>query len=363
MDFVVGVGAFIGALLGLIEALWLAGGPAGWSGLGWALLTVVLLYAIFGAALAPLFSLLWRRLPFHTLHGLRFEAAAYGILFGSALLLIDINRLMPAGALEMKSLILDTLVLACEVVILAVIVLAFRARASGQITYRSSARVTLGYGICTALVLAATGVNAWIDSEKGSPLAHAAILEAPGKWEVPPAGAQNPSNSFQAGAGPVAHPGHPKLVVIGLDGATWSLMQPLIERGRLPNIAALLSTGIGGALRSTQDSFSPIVWTTLFTGKVPAKHGIDAIQRARSVNRNVHALWNILSDHDETLLAGNVPGTYPAEPIRGAMFSGFPNENETGNNLGYVFSTRSRSQWDRLSGVTVGRLDSSTHQL
>jgi len=361
--FLIGIGAFVGAFLGLIEALWLSGGPAGWSGLGPALLTIVLSYAVLGAIAAPPFSLAWRHLPVQMRRGPRFEGMVFGLVFASALLLIDINRSLPAAALESKSLIADGLIACCDVAILAVLFLSFRVKNARRAVRRKRMRVPIAAAICTGLLLAVAGANAWVESGKGSPIARAALIRAPRTWEIPPAGAHESAGPPGENGIAAAHPTHPKLVVIGLDGATWSLMQPLIERGRLPNLAALLASGIGGVLRSSEDSFSPIVWTTLFTGKLPAKHGIDTIHATWSVNRTVRALWSILSDHDETLITGNVPGTYPAEPIHGAMFSGFPSKTETGNTLGYVFSTRPRTQWDRLSGVSVMQLDRSIDTL
>jgi predicted AlkP superfamily phosphohydrolase/phosphomutase len=322
----------------------------------------VLLYAIAGAALAPLFSLVWRRLPIHRSGGLRLEGAVFALLFGSALLAVDINRFMPAGALEAKSLIADGIVAACGVIILAVLLLFSRGTRFERTIRPPRRRVPLAGALCAGLVLAGTGANAWMESGKGSPIARTATMKAAPTWEFPLPGGDGAVEPGDANELPAAHPTRPKLVVIGLDGATWSLMQPLMERGRLPNLTSLLARGVGGVLRSTEDSFSPIVWTTLFTGKVPAKHGIDRMRNTLSVNRRVHALWDVLSEHEQTLLVANVPGTFPAEAIRGTMLAGFPNESETGNNLGYVYTTRPTSQWDRLSGLRIESLGlAATH--
>ncbi|HSE83138.1 MAG TPA: alkaline phosphatase family protein [Thermodesulfobacteriota bacterium] len=65
-----------------------------------------------------------------------------------------------------------------------------------------------------------------------------------------------------------------EVFIFGVDAATWSVIDPLIEKGRLPNIAELKSEGSYGVLKSMEPILSPIIWTTIATGKVGEKHGI-----------------------------------------------------------------------------------------
>ena len=65
-----------------------------------------------------------------------------------------------------------------------------------------------------------------------------------------------------------------KLFVLGLDGATFDLINPWIKEGLLPNFARLMQTGTWGELRSTLHPLSPPAWTSFMTGKNPGKHGI-----------------------------------------------------------------------------------------
>jgi len=355
------IGWLVGSLAGLSECFWLSGGPAGWSGLGRALLAIVLLYAIAGAALAPLFSRLWRRLRLAPAGHLRVEGSVYALLFGSALLAIDVNRFMPEGMFEAKSLLADGAVATIDLVLLWGFLRLFRSRARATPSARPAALVPVTSGLCAGLLLAGTCANAWMEAGRASPLAKtsivkATIVNAAPTWDLPSSEVAVPLGSPGVGPTLTEHPRHPRLVVIGLDGATWSVMRPLMESGRLPNLSSLLAGGVGGVMRSSDDAFSPIVWTTLFTGKTPAHHGIDRLQNAWSPNRRVHALWEILSESGARVLTANAPGTYPAEAIRGVMLAGFPNETETGNNLGHYFTTRSPSPRDPLSGLTVERL-------
>jgi predicted AlkP superfamily phosphohydrolase/phosphomutase len=120
--------------------------------------------------------------------------------------------------------------------------------------------------------------------------------------------------------------------VVGWDGATFDVIHPLVEAGRLPNLARLMKTGSFGSLRSTVQPSSEQAWASFATGKNNGKHGIfgfvkrcpgtyefDLIDgRARAGQ----SLWRILSDHGLRSIVVNVPLTYPPEPINGVIIGG-----------------------------------------
>ncbi len=60
-----------------------------------------------------------------------------------------------------------------------------------------------------------------------------------------------------------------KVMIIGLDGADWQVMDPLLKAGRLPALAGLLRRGVRADLRSNTPMLSPLLWTTVATGKAP----------------------------------------------------------------------------------------------
>src|SRR3954449_2183396 len=66
----------------------------------------------------------------------------------------------------------------------------------------------------------------------------------------------------------------PKLIVVGLDAATFDVIDPLVEAGDLPNLAGLLDRGARGSLRSTTHPLTPLAWTTMVSGVNAGKHGI-----------------------------------------------------------------------------------------
>ena len=65
-----------------------------------------------------------------------------------------------------------------------------------------------------------------------------------------------------------------KILVIGLDAATFDLILPWVDEGALPHLAALLERGAHGPLRSVPNQNSLAAWTTFMTGKNPGKHGV-----------------------------------------------------------------------------------------
>jgi predicted AlkP superfamily phosphohydrolase/phosphomutase len=119
------------------------------------------------------------------------------------------------------------------------------------------------------------------------------------------------------------------VLLVGIDGASPRVIEPLLAAGRLPNLAALARAGVWGPLRSRLPLASPRIWNTIATGKEPEKHGIRSFVRREgehlelllSSDRRAHALWNIASDAGLTVGVVNFWNTYPPERIRGVMVS------------------------------------------
>lgn len=123
----------------------------------------------------------------------------------------------------------------------------------------------------------------------------------------------------------------PRLLIFGLDCATWTIMTPMIEAGELPTIARLVTEGSYGILKSGTPVQSPPMWTTIATGVVPERHGItDFVARVPGTDRmvpvsanlrRVKAFWNILSERGITVgIVGWWP-SWPAEEVNGFMIT------------------------------------------
>ena len=67
----------------------------------------------------------------------------------------------------------------------------------------------------------------------------------------------------------------PPLIVIAVDGLEWDVLLPLVREGRLPHLERLMEEGVWGQLETFQPTLSPIIWTTIASGKRPAEHGIE----------------------------------------------------------------------------------------
>lgn len=124
-----------------------------------------------------------------------------------------------------------------------------------------------------------------------------------------------------------------KVLVIGWDAADWKIINPLLDAGLMPALESLINKGVMGDIATLDPVLSPILWTSIATGKTGDKHGIlnfvepipekMELRPVTSTSRKCKALWNILSQND---IKSNIVGWWPSnpvEPINGAMVSNF----------------------------------------
>lgn len=125
-----------------------------------------------------------------------------------------------------------------------------------------------------------------------------------------------------------------KVLVIGLDGGTWSIFDKFIEFGVMPNLQRLCAASYRAKLMSTIPPITPTAWASFATGMNPGKHGIYGFTVPRAGSENYAAplarrnlidqptLWRRLSDAGLESIVLCVPLTYPAEPIKGSLVTG-----------------------------------------
>jgi predicted AlkP superfamily phosphohydrolase/phosphomutase/Tfp pilus assembly protein PilF len=128
-----------------------------------------------------------------------------------------------------------------------------------------------------------------------------------------------------------ARPTGRKILVIGLDGADWQLMDPWIAQGKLPNLARLKTRSAWANLKSMQPILSPLLWTTVATGRRPEEHGVvdflvkDPASGQRvpisSRFRKVPALWNIFTAMGLSVDVVAWWASWPAEKVTGVIVS------------------------------------------
>ena len=129
----------------------------------------------------------------------------------------------------------------------------------------------------------------------------------------------------------MAKPLAQKVLLIGWDAADWKVASPLLEQGLMPTLDNLINAGVMGNLATLHPILSPMLWTSIATGKRADKHGIHGfaeldpnsggVRPVTSTSRKVKAIWNILTQRDyQTHVVGWFAG-HPAEPINGVAVS------------------------------------------
>ncbi len=123
----------------------------------------------------------------------------------------------------------------------------------------------------------------------------------------------------------------PRVILIGWDGADWSLLDRLAGTGRMPNVSRLVAEGRTARLKSFVPILSPIVWTSIATGLTPDLHGVldfQEIDRESGAavpisgrSRRTAAIWNIASQQGLRVGVVGWWATHPAEEVNGFFVS------------------------------------------
>ncbi len=123
-----------------------------------------------------------------------------------------------------------------------------------------------------------------------------------------------------------------KVLVVGFDGATFDIAGPMLEEGRLPQLAKLIENGSAGTLQSTIPPNSSVAWSSFITGMNPGGHGVfyfrervdGSYYRPFISYDSIQApsIWRILSDQGKRVGVVNVPLTYPPEQVNGVLVGG-----------------------------------------
>ncbi len=128
-----------------------------------------------------------------------------------------------------------------------------------------------------------------------------------------------------------ATPNNRRVLLIGWDAADWQVINPLMDAGKMPHLEKLVNGGVIGNLATLNPPLSPMMWTSIATGKRPYKHGIHGfsepdphsgyVRPVTNLARKTKTLWNIFNQLGKR---SNVVGwwpSHPAEPINGVMVS------------------------------------------
>lgn len=147
-------------------------------------------------------------------------------------------------------------------------------------------------------------------------------------------------------------PASSRVIVLAIDGVDPHTVDLLMSEGRMPNFAKMRREGAYAPLTSELPLLSPVIWTTVATGKRPDQHRIGHFTAVNpqtgeqlpvtSQMRKAKALWNILSESEKSVVVAGWWATWPAESVNGAIVS---------DHLAYHFLFK--------EGVTGGAVDAT----
>lgn len=146
-------------------------------------------------------------------------------------------------------------------------------------------------------------------------------------------------------------------MVIGLDGATWELLDGFMERGIMPRLKTLVDEGCRGPLASVVPPMTATAWTSFVTGKGPGKHGIYdwtepmpqsyVYEPVDSRKVKSQTILEIASEAGLRVASVNLPLTYPCRPLNGVAISGMLTPDKESS--GFTYPASFREDLDRLS--------------
>lgn len=120
-----------------------------------------------------------------------------------------------------------------------------------------------------------------------------------------------------------------RLLIVGLDGLNWSLVDGFIAQGTMPHLARLKQEGAWGPLTSVVPTQSASAWASFMTGQEPAGHGVFDFMVRQADGTYRHAkpdaaatLWHYLGRSGLSVGVLNFPATYPPDPVNGFLVSG-----------------------------------------
>jgi predicted AlkP superfamily phosphohydrolase/phosphomutase/tetratricopeptide (TPR) repeat protein len=162
-------------------------------------------------------------------------------------------------------------------------------------------------------------------------------------------------------------PRHPRLLLIGWDAADWQVIHPMVDAGLMPNLERLINAGTIGNLASLSPMLSPILWTSIATGKRAYAHSVrgfveplpdrSGLRPVGTRTRTCKALWNILSQSGRPSVVCGWQASHPAEPLLGATVSNLfavpPSDAAPGGWLLAAGSVQPASWADTLAELRV----------
>jgi len=159
-----------------------------------------------------------------------------------------------------------------------------------------------------------------------------------------------------------------RLILLGLDGATFRLLHRLVRKGWMPNLGEALARGAHGPLTSVIPPYSAPAWVSFATGQNPGRHGVpDFWLRDESGGRRpvsskcvrAPTLWAVLSGYGRRVAVINVPVTYPPQPVNGLLISGMMTPSEDAE---YTYPAELKRQLGDPAGAYAANPHANAHR-
>ena len=131
-------------------------------------------------------------------------------------------------------------------------------------------------------------------------------------------------------------PQSPKVLFVGVDGASWKVIGPMLEKKQLPTLASFVRDGAHTPSFDTlEGGASPLIWTTMITGRTPEDHGIVSFTTempskgvrvpVTSTSRKARAIWEVASQRRQSVGVVGYWASWPAEAINGYVITDHAN--------------------------------------
>jgi predicted AlkP superfamily phosphohydrolase/phosphomutase len=125
-----------------------------------------------------------------------------------------------------------------------------------------------------------------------------------------------------------------RTLLIGLDGATFDVLDPLMRLGAMPFLQSFFAQGVRANLRTIVPPLTPPAWTSLMTGRTPGQHGVfDFFRMESQESRHIRfftshdvqcdTIWSLASGQDLRVTSLNFPSMFPAPRISGNVVPGW----------------------------------------
>lgn len=158
-----------------------------------------------------------------------------------------------------------------------------------------------------------------------------------------------------------------RVIVVGIDGGTWKIIDPLVKEGKLPHLERIMKEGVKSALTTTIPSQTVPAWPACFTGVNPGKQGVyhfladshknyDEGKPLTANDLKVKTIWDYLTENNKLAISFFVPFTFPPQKINGAVVTPVRILSELGKAELKTFPPELYKELQQVLDINIGTL-------